>query len=83
MSQSKNAAEQKNTVEAVTGVGRYADLSRVALRVAKHVDEGDLPAGSQGTVVGVYSDGAGYEVEFVQPISAVVTLNANELMPCL
>ena len=82
MAHLKNAAEKKTTANVTTASRQYSELSRVALRVAKHVNEGDLPAGSQGTIVGIYSDGAGYEVEFVQPISAVVTLSSNEIMPC-
>jgi hypothetical protein len=39
----------------------------------------DLPAGAHGTVVGVWRNGAAYEVEFTQPFACLVTLRATSL----
>jgi hypothetical protein len=35
---------------------------------------GVLPGGLMGTVVGVYRDGAAYEVEFAKPFNTVATV---------
>jgi hypothetical protein len=40
----------------------------------------DLPAGAHGTVVGVWRDGAAYEVEFSQPFPCLVTVRAASLL---
>ena len=55
--------------------------SRVRLRRA--VPQEGLEAGAKGTVVHVYNDGAGYEVEFVagRKTPAVVTLEPSDLEP--
>jgi hypothetical protein len=57
----------------------FAELSLV--RTLRPVKEGRrvIPAGTLGTVVGVYSDGIGYEVEFARPFRAVVTFEASDL----
>jgi hypothetical protein len=39
----------------------------------------DLPAGAHGTVVGVWLDGAAYEVEFSHPFECLVTVRAASL----
>jgi len=39
----------------------------------------DLPAGARGTVVGVWQNGAAYEVEFTQPFACLVTLREMSL----
>lgn len=39
----------------------------------------ELPAGSTGTIVGVWADGEAYEVEFTKPFHAVVTVTAPKL----
>ena len=57
----------------------FAELSVVSLRREVDVEGRLLPAGSRGTVVATYSDGAGYEVEFFAPFHAVVTLEADDL----
>ena len=38
-----------------------------------------LPAGSRGTVVGIWRDGAAYEVEFTQPFECLVTVASEDL----
>jgi hypothetical protein len=39
----------------------------------------DLPAGAHGTIIGVWRNGAAYEVEFTQPFACLVTLRAASL----
>ncbi len=59
----------------------FPELSRVAL--TRDVPEAGLPAGATGCVVGAYSDGIGFEVEFVRPDGttiAVLTLEAADLV---
>jgi hypothetical protein len=41
--------------------------------------EGLFPAGSTGTVVHRYRDGAAFEVEFIRPEHAVLTLVASQI----
>jgi hypothetical protein len=50
------------------------ELTRVALSVPVETEDGVLPAGSMGTVVGVYRRGAAYEVEFTKPFHTVATV---------
>ena len=57
----------------------FAELSIVGLDHAVPVDGRLLPPGSRGTVVGVYRDGYGYEVEFTRPFHAIVTLHVDDL----
>ena len=42
---------------------------------------GHLPAGSLGAVVFVHDGGLVYEVEFTDPLSAVVTLQRKDIEP--
>ena len=56
-----------------------AELSVVTLVRDVTVDGKVLPGGAQGTVVGSYGDGLGYEVEFEKPFHAVVTLHVDAL----
>ena len=52
------------------------------VRLHRDVPEHQLLVGATGTVVGVYSDGVGYEVEFIDPGTdrtiAVVTLTTAD-----
>ena len=50
------------------------ELTRVALSKPVETESGVLPAGSMGTVVGVYQSGAAYEVEFANPFHTVATV---------
>ncbi|KAA0589150.1 DUF4926 domain-containing protein [Azospirillum lipoferum] len=50
------------------------ELTRVALSKPVETEDGVLPAGSMGTVVGVYRCGAAYEVEFAKPFHTVATV---------
>lgn len=58
------------------GIG---ELTRVALRVPKQVGDQELPSGSTGTIVYAYEKAEAYEVEFVKPFHAVLTLERSEL----
>jgi hypothetical protein len=58
-----------------------AELSMVALTHPHACEGGTLPEGSRGVVVFVYRDGAGYEVEFVEPFHCVVTLERADIRP--
>ncbi|WP_237480400.1 DUF4926 domain-containing protein [Lichenibacterium dinghuense] len=55
------------------GISRgFADLATVRLLRAVTTDEGvGIPAGTCGTVVAVYADGAAYEVEFEAGLATV------------
>ncbi|WP_375464114.1 DUF4926 domain-containing protein [uncultured Methylobacterium sp.] len=56
------------------------ELDRVALTAAVLTDGGHaIPAGTEGTVVGVWRDGAAYEVEFAHPAGALATVEAGHL----
>lgn len=58
------------------------DLDRVVLRVPVTTDDGDvMAAGTEGTVVGVWREGAAYEVEFAHPEGALATVEACDLRP--
>ena len=49
-------------------LARFAELALVRLVRAVEDDEGRLiAAGSRGTIVATWAEGAAYEVEFVQP----------------
>ncbi len=63
-----------------TVAGRaLAELTLVSLTRAIQADDQTLPAGTQGTIVGRYADGLGYEVEVFQPFHAVVTLSRDDV----
>jgi hypothetical protein len=57
------------------------ELSRVALTHAHECKGEDriLPEGATGTIVMVYRDGAGYEVEFAEPFHCLVSLRPDEI----
>ncbi len=55
------------------------ELARVALSVPVETGAGTLPAGAVGTVVGVYRQGAAYEVEFTIPFHAVATVTPDAI----
>lgn len=56
------------------------DLDRVQLTAPVVSDDGDtIAAGSKGTVVGVWHDGAAYEVEFTHPVAGLATVEAAGL----
>ena len=56
------------------------DLDRVALTAAVTTDDGDVVSeGTQGTIVGVWREGAAYEVEFAYPAGTLATVEADGL----
>ncbi len=58
------------------------ELSVVRLVRDVTTDEGGtLPAGSSGTIVGTFGDGEAYDVEFIEPLPALVTLAAAAIVP--
>jgi hypothetical protein len=58
---------------------RFAELSVVSLRRPVKYGETSVPAGTTGTVVAAYRDGAAYEVEIFAPFHAVVTVERDDL----
>ncbi len=51
----------------------FADLDRVCVLGPVTTDEGEeVSAGTRGTVVAIYADGAAYEVEFEAGLATVV-----------
>lgn len=56
------------------------DLDRVALTACVTTDDGDTrQPGTEGTIVGIWRDGAAYEVEFAEPMGALATVEAADL----
>ncbi|MGU3536507.1 DUF4926 domain-containing protein [Methylobacterium sp. A54F] len=56
------------------------DLDDVRLTAAARTDEGaDLPAGSEGTVVGVWRDEGLFIVEFAEPVAGLATVPGSIL----
>lgn len=59
---------------------RFQDLDRVRVTKAVSTDDGDqIVAGREGTVVGIWRDGAAYEVEFAHPPGALATVDSDDL----
>lgn len=59
----------------------HAELSMVMLLTEAPTDAGvTMPAGSTGTVVGIWKDGEAYEVEFREPTGALATVKAEHLL---
>jgi len=57
----------------------FVELARVTLARPVHSDEGQVPVGSTGTVVHVWSSGRACEVEFTRPLRAVATVKADDI----
>ncbi|MCK2055630.1 DUF4926 domain-containing protein [Methylobacterium sp. 37f] len=54
------------------------ELDDVVLLADARTDDGTLiQAGTEGTVVAVWQDGAAYEVEFAEPEGALATVRAT------
>jgi len=62
-----------------------AELDSVGMAVDVVADGATIPAGAEGVVVAVYADGKACEVEFIDPVHAVVTigLSQNISLPAL
>lgn len=59
---------------------QLAELDRVSLSADVRSDEGHtVPAGSTGTVVAVWNGGEAYDVEFTEPIDALVTVRPDAI----
>lgn len=58
----------------------FKELSEVRLSHPVEHQGKTLPKGSKGTIVGVYSGGDGYEVEFFKPFHAVITLGKSTIV---
>ena len=60
--------------------GPIAELDRVTIGCEIEGDAGEtIPSGSSGTVVAIWADGAAYEVEFVNPVSALATVKSDAI----
>jgi hypothetical protein len=57
----------------------FVELARVTLARPVLSDEGQVPAGSTGTIVHVWSSGTSSEVEFTRPFRAVATVKADDI----
>lgn len=57
-----------------------AEHSLVRLASDLDVDRRTIPAGSTGAIVSIWAGGEAYEVEFIEPFHAVVTVAAPQLM---
>lgn len=57
----------------------FAEFSVVALRRAVRHRDITFPAGTRGVIVHRHDDGEGYEVEFSQPVQAVLSLTGRDL----
>lgn len=55
------------------------ELDVVRLLAEVSLDEGRLPVGSLGTAVFRHLNGEAFEVEFMSPFHALLTLRANEV----
>lgn len=57
----------------------FRELSRITLARPVVAEEGQVPAGSTGTVVHVWSSGTACEVEFTKPLPAIATVKADDI----
>ena len=56
----------------------FADLDLVRVLTDAKTDEGEVvPSGTRGTIVGMYAEGAAYEVEFE---AGLATVKAGDLV---
>lgn len=55
------------------------ELDSVRLRADMSADGVTIPAGAEGMVVAVYANGKACEVEFVEPVHAVVTVELSQI----
>ncbi|TGD98046.1 DUF4926 domain-containing protein [Methylobacterium nonmethylotrophicum] len=62
------------------GESQFRDLDGVLVTIPVTTGDGDaIPAGTEGTIVGIWRDGAACEVEFAQPPGALATVAADGL----
>ena len=75
-----SGSEIKPTEDAMPArQAQFAEFSDVILKRAVDVQGEHMPAGAKGTVMGVYADGLGYEVEFFSPRHVVLTIEGEDL----
>lgn len=67
---------RQQPVATAGSVGGFAELDEVTLTMPVYVEAvgRELPAGSHGTVVGIWQDGQAYEVEFTRPFTCLATV---------
>lgn len=51
----------------------------VTLADAETLEGERVPSGSEGTVVGIWTDGYAYDVEFATPVIGLATLKADQI----
>jgi len=56
------------------------ELARAQLVRRISLPEGELPAGTRGTIVHVYRDGLAYEIEIQRPFHVVTTVEAADVV---
>jgi hypothetical protein len=56
-----------------------SELTRVVAVRDIHEGRDTVPAGATGTVVFVYEDGAGYEIEFTSPFHTVISARRDAI----
>ena len=65
--------------DASTKTRAFVELTRVTLARSVLSEERQIPAGSTGTVVHVWSSGTTCEVEFTRPFRAVATVKVDDI----
>ena len=59
---------------------RFEGLDVVALRESFSLaGDASLPGGAEGTIVGIWGGGQAYEVEFTEPVAALVTVRSSHI----
>lgn len=79
MHRSETAVDSPPKDSAATTTPAFVELARVTLRRPVLSEEGQVPAGSTGTIVHVWSTGTACEVEFTSPFRAIATVSADDI----
>lgn len=75
-----NASVKLAYIATPSVVTRFNELDCVRLlRSSIDMDDKLVPAGSVGTIVAVWGGGEAFEVEFVEPFQALVTVRVEDL----
>ena len=59
----------------------FAELSMIKLSRPVASEDGEVPAGSSGTIVHIWPSGMAYEVEFAYPFPTVATVQKDDMTP--
>ena len=59
----------------------FKDLDVVRVKRDIPSQQGIVPKGSTGTVLMSFKDGEAYEIEFIEPVEAMVAIKAGDLEP--